>query len=70
MTGDGKLIMKVVQDFKKEQDAIETQMIDLCYNMNGGVTWDNAWHIPAYLREKMVKYINKKVQHSSGKEYL
>ena len=46
--------------------------MDICYHMNGGVTWDVAWTLSFQERERMIKLINKKLKEMSGskKEYM
>jgi hypothetical protein len=53
-------------------DNVEQQIIDICFAMNGGITWDQAWNISFKTRERIVKSVNKKQQQMSGskKEYM
>jgi hypothetical protein len=53
-------------------DSVEQQIIDICFAMNGGITWNEAWNISFKTRERIVKAVNKKNQQLSGskKEFM
>lgn len=70
IVGDPELIVETIKSLKKEGDAIESQITDICYHMNGGVTWNEAWQMSHASRDKVIKNISKKLEKMSGKEYL
>jgi hypothetical protein len=53
-------------------DQLETEIVELCLYMGGGLTWDIAWELSFSARKKMFNSINKKLQASNGskKEYM
>lgn len=40
-------------------DSIEHSCIEVCYHMNGGLTFNEAWSLSSAQRNKIVTYINK-----------
>lgn len=57
---------------EKSQKAIQNQIGDLCYHMNGGITWNEAWGLSYSDRNNLVKNLNEKLRKMSGdtREYM
>ena len=72
MTADYKQIAAVVQDMEKTEDALHHQIGDICYWMQGGITWEEAWGLSFKDRERLIKSLNEKIRKQSGdtREYM
>lgn len=72
MTARPEQIAEVIQDMEKQAEHIEQQIIDICYSMNGGIPWDDAWNSSHTTREKIVTAVNKRIRAANGdkREYM
>lgn len=64
--------MDLINQYKKEGDLIYSQVLDVCYFMKGGVTWDQAWAMSFDDRERIIIMLNKRLKEQSGdnREYM
>ena len=44
---------------------IEQQIIGICYNMHN-IPWSDAWMMSAQQRERVIKYINKRIEEQNN----
>lgn len=51
---------------------LQDQIVDICYFMKGGITWNEAWSLSFSDRERIVKILNKRHKEESGdtKDYM
>lgn len=72
MGQDYDKIRNTIREMNKEVEMIESQIVDICYYMKGGITWNDAWMLSPRQREKIVKSLSKKLQQEQGikKEYM
>lgn len=72
MSADYAKIAEVVQDMERDQDALHNQISDICYWMQGGITWDEGWALSFKDRERLIKSLNEKIRKQSGdtREYM
>ena len=65
-------LMDLIKQYEKECDLIYDQILDVCYFMKGGVTWDQAWMMSFNDRERIISMLNKRLKAESGdkKEYM
>ncbi len=65
-------LVDLIENLKKEAVNIKKQIADICYHMNGGIEWNNAWGLSFEDRELIIKVINKKLkeQNPNAKEYM
>jgi len=56
----------MIQDMGKIEEAIHSQITDICYYMRGGITWNEAWSLSYSDREKLITSIGKKLKAASG----
>jgi hypothetical protein len=72
MTRSPEEISEFIKDLDRDTNALTQQIIDICYWMRGGVTWDQAWAIDHISRKKIITMINKTLQKMSGdgREYM
>ena len=40
-------------------ERIERTIIEICFHMNGGVTWEEAWGMSCTQRHAVIDYVNK-----------
>lgn len=64
--------MDLISQYKRDSDQIYNQILDVCYFMKGGVTWDQAWAMSFNDRERLVTMLNKRLKAQSGdnREYM
>lgn len=72
MVGDHELTAQTIGIFEKSMNQIESELIDLCVYMAGGITWETAWELGYRERVNMFKALNKKLKAQTGnkKEYM
>lgn len=72
MSSDHKGIGKFIKSLESQVDQIRDQIIDICFHMQGGVTWEEGWSLSFSDREKIIKSVNKKLKQMSGnkREYM
>jgi hypothetical protein len=63
---------KLIESMSAESKAVKMQVAEICYYMNGGVEYNNAWGMSFEDREMMISLINKrrKEMNPNGKEML
>jgi uncharacterized protein YbgA (DUF1722 family) len=70
-SGDAALITELIESYEKGSEALLTQIIDICYYMKGGITYDDAWAVSFHHREMIVQSLNKHIrEENGGQEYL
>ena len=66
MGNDSAKIQSTIQDFDKDIGNIEQQIIDICYHMKGGISWESGWMLSHSERERIISSINAKLKAMSG----
>lgn len=66
MTSKPEDIGAGIGEMEKDIEYIHEQLIDICFHMKGGVSWEEAWGLSFVVRERMIKNLNKKLKAMSG----
>lgn len=59
-----------LDEFAALSKRIEEVIIEICFHMNGGVTWDEAWGMCALHRYALIEYINKMNSEGNTQELM
>ena len=55
-----------MSSYKRENNQLKQQIIDIAYFMHGGITWEEAWELSFTDRDMIVKTINRHLKEESG----
>lgn len=72
MTRPIEEVSQVIRDMEKHCEAIENQIIDITYYMEGGISWTEAWQLSPRARNNIIEQVTKKLRAKYGdtKEYM
>lgn len=70
MTLNSDLITSTIDDLNNEISMIEDQLIDISIETKGGINFENAKQMPYYMRQRVIKKLNKRAEANSGQEWL
>ena len=63
-------IQSHLEYLESSSSNIERQITEICYHMNGGITWTEAWILSPQQRNNVIEFLNKLHEKASGKENL
>lgn len=66
MSAEPDEILQYIRSMEKDVEAVENQIIDICYWMKGGITLNEGWALPHYRRQLIVTSLNEKIRKQSG----
>lgn len=70
MTMDSEYIDETLETLKRDAEAIESNMGDLCIYSKGSITYTDAKNMSSLERSNMMEKLNEMLSATSGTEYL
>ena len=70
MSHDGEMVGREIDNLARGIANIESQVLDLALNSNGGITFFEASQMSYYLRAKALGIIIKRNDRENGREML
>lgn len=55
-------VEKILTGLQKQSKAITKQIIEICWYMRGGITWDEAWRLSPEERKQIFELINENIK--------
>jgi hypothetical protein len=56
---DPEEIRDHITTLSKDSIALEESLVEICFHMKGGVTWEEAWAMAPKHREMIVNYVSE-----------